>query len=1106
MNKEEEIKAQKIIDAIQRGEIDADLSVKTFIKQADEYLLHNGEKPDFYDAFIKITSRDLKTTVNGCVKSRNQAKHRDDLTKYKEGYFYEIVQNANDIVWKSDQIKNPKMTVAVAKKENGVYKVTCTYPDEGFCLLNIYGFCTKGNSDKSAEKGQEGMYGIGIKSLLCFADELEIDSNISIQIHASADGKILDEVQITEPKKERQKKQTSLSFTFTCHGDSQNLKHAGFNTRKLADLIDEVYKENDRNFDRFFFNGKDDEMVFDTRSLFFTELRGENRKYENSIKCLELKKEGQDGAVLNIKATETTVCMDDVKIAEIKGHFKYIIFHYTDQQISVAFEYNQKQQEVEDRLYATYFIGTYDPQRSLLGKKTGCLVNTTAINSSRSGLEREKEQDPEILKSIIEKGKKSAETLCKILAKDEVCLDILCQLLWIFREERGQIFDDQLVECIQDSISDWCFGDGCRYILKEEDEIIDKEIRKNRPISSDQNNLKALFRIYKRYLHPENNSDIVLSDSEGYEKLTSGIKNLCEVIFDQSEEKKEIWITQELGKLPFLTGVKELIERRIGGSGFAEIQKYLETLEKEDRIFMKQLIARYKVSNDFDLMGNYTDDIIRDWLFGGMSSDSDYEKKAEEFEYAYGELKQLIQPFIGTIQYKISAYRAVYWERVKNEYSKAKNLQLSDDYMLQLLEWIAYKKIYVGVIKTKEKYQDDLLFIHNLPIHFKLTSNEKKSCKEEGSFKYIYLDQIFEKYMSSFDKFKIARNYVDKYKTLITEKNGVNGYYGGKDEDFTRIPIRDCTVQEMKLSELKDVFKWLAEYEHVDAIGRITIKQIDFEEQKSDVSSLIDFVKLLIEKEDVFIKINVIPAENNKKKFIGYATNLNDKSGLRVHLSADGKFKEMGAVPEEGKKYLLIYTTYDNEREVLSKVFKDLSYKEEICSYIENFIKTGNIKTMKIDMYHKFLMRRRQNVKFLFEDLDLEDFDLEEEFNLQQTMDLLTGEMSYNSHCPICRLIPTLDLEEANIHRLENKNFLVAMLKAKHNQSEKYVKILCCKSCFKEYKDSLTEAVVEDVDNAKYKKLILKNTISTIEMSRDMENEVLISPLNWEIIRRFNEE
>jgi hypothetical protein len=48
--------------------------------------------------------------------------------------------------------------------------------------------------------------------------------------------------------------------------------------------------------------------------------------------------------------------------------------------------------------------------------------------------------------------------------------------------------------------------------------------------------------------------------------------------------------------------------------------------------------------------------------------------------------------------------------------------------------------------------------------------------------------------------------------------------------------------------------------------------------------------------------------------------------------------------------------------------------------------------------------------------------------------------------------------------------------------------------------------VVEDIDNAKYKKLILKNTISTMEMSRDMENEVLLSPLNWYIICRFNKD
>ncbi len=58
----------------------------------------------------------------------------------------------------------------------------------------------------------------------------------------------------------------------------------------------------------------------------------------------------------------------------------------------------------------------------------------------------------------------------------------------------------------------------------------------------------------------------------------------------------------------------------------------------------------------------------------------------------------------------------------------------------------------------------------------------------------------------------------------------------------------------------------------------------------------------------------------------------------------------------------------------------------------------------------------------------------------------------------------------------------------------------------RKYMVKFAAIVVEDIDNAKYKKLILKNTISTMEMSRDMENEVLLSPLNWYIICRFNKD
>ena len=98
---------------------------------------------------------------------RNNPKKKDDLKKYKEGYFNEIIQNANDIVLYSG-IENPTIEIECKKADN-IYEIICSYPDKGFSLKDIYGFCSRGNSNKSSESGQEGMYGIGIKSLFCFA-------------------------------------------------------------------------------------------------------------------------------------------------------------------------------------------------------------------------------------------------------------------------------------------------------------------------------------------------------------------------------------------------------------------------------------------------------------------------------------------------------------------------------------------------------------------------------------------------------------------------------------------------------------------------------------------------------------------------------------------------------------------------------------------------------------------------------------------------------------------------------------------------------------------------------------------------------------------------
>ena len=85
VNDDSVILAQNIIDAIQREEQNDE--IKGLIEKADQYLLEeNRDEPVFFKAFIKKTISDLRTTVNGCIKSRNNEKKKDDLKKYKEGY------------------------------------------------------------------------------------------------------------------------------------------------------------------------------------------------------------------------------------------------------------------------------------------------------------------------------------------------------------------------------------------------------------------------------------------------------------------------------------------------------------------------------------------------------------------------------------------------------------------------------------------------------------------------------------------------------------------------------------------------------------------------------------------------------------------------------------------------------------------------------------------------------------------------------------------------------------------------------------------------------------------------------------------------------------
>lgn len=1128
--------ARKVRNAIQREEINEE--VRNLINEADKYLLEGGEKPGYYDDFIKKTLADLSSTINGCVKSRNNEKKKDDLKKYKEGYFNEIVQNANDVVWKTES-ENPEILVAVSK-ENSRYSVTCSYPDKGFTLENLYGFCTRGNSDKKSDNGQEGMYGIGIKSLFCFVDELHISSNIDIEIK-SCDDK-LDTVDIKDVKK-RNEDITCLSFSFT-----KDDKHAGFNTCKLVKFIDWIVSnERDENIEQFLLNGKDNQIVFDVRSLFFTELRGIGRTSKNSIKKIIFRKcEDISERDIIIEAEEDVIEIDsgdfDKTIVKIVRVFdkRYVLIHYKEEQISIAYEYNVNDKNSnEDRLYSTYFIGTYLNKQPLLDVKIGCLVNTAAINSSRSGLERENEKEPEVLCLINKKGKDTIKILCSLISKDtnnerkNIYIDILCRLLYLFRDmqviEGKEWISQGIVEnsesVINNCIDKWQFNNK-KYVLYEEDGIEDEKVMINRPPDSDEENVKNLYATYKSKFYNITNTtetDIMLYGSEEYEKLTEGIKSLCKYIL---EDKNSLSWLKGI-RFPFIEDVKGLIKKRIGSEEFQQIMSFLSNIEdKQEKLNIKQLIARYKVNESFNFMGIFSSKNIVNWLFDTDTvgySDDEYEKECSQYEKNYSQLKYLMQNKISESKYYSSVNgnassnwwyeynryvdldaSSNWWKKYENKLweDNFEQLTINEQQILQLLELINKGYLYVGYNEdTKIKFITDRSKNIILQNYWKdsneyLRERKRYSSWNSDIFKFFSLTCL-SIIMETFHNFRKAREYIDNYnKSEIINFN------------FNLVSPKCCKIREIKYTDLEQIMKWLSIYRNLKDVKIIVNAVVDLPQNDRD-SDVIRFIKKFI-GEDVCVCFNKISVENKGRNFIGFVSNLNlngnpNKTSIYIKQSNDLDLYtyESDSYEEKTDKYLLVYSSVDDEQRILAYILKHLGYGPETCQYIHNFIQTGNNTQLSSKEFKKFVSQKKLHYEYPFTYEEYICKKMENNLSMDSIYTILSGEMSYDDHCPLCNAIPTLNIKEENLNLLEKRNSLIAMFSAKYGEKDIYIKILCCKSCFNQYKLTLTSAEIVEKDD--FKILKLTQTISDSMRMRNIITNIILSPDNWEIIKRFND-
>ncbi|CAG7839631.1 hypothetical protein CLOHAE12215_01044 [Clostridium haemolyticum] len=159
---------------------DGKIAIEDAIKTLDTILL-NGESGTtnvlVNTLFKKYTSNGLDAPINATIlKTRADEQGLSATRGYKEIYFNEIVQNAND------NTTSDNLDIILSKKGN-IYEMTLQYEDIGFSVENIVGFFNTEIHTKRDNFSATGKHGVGIKSLFYFVDYMKIESNVRIEFN-----------------------------------------------------------------------------------------------------------------------------------------------------------------------------------------------------------------------------------------------------------------------------------------------------------------------------------------------------------------------------------------------------------------------------------------------------------------------------------------------------------------------------------------------------------------------------------------------------------------------------------------------------------------------------------------------------------------------------------------------------------------------------------------------------------------------------------------------------------------------------------------------------------------------------------------------------------
>lgn len=595
------------------------------ISDANAYLMkRSGEKPVWLDGFLDSNRCKLVETI---CRATSVAQGISSLQGYREGYFNEIIQNANDLHC-GDSI------CIITGEDGNKLTLECQYDDKGFSLSNIYAFLNREMSDKTDDDSQTGKFGVGIKSFFKFVENLRIESNVLFDFSINRSINDNNIVGSTKINSAWSGEQTSLFISYDPKVESE------FNIRKLSSLIEYLCGKQNADVFRFFLTGDDSEMVFDIRSLIFMQLNGKTKR---SISNLEFKGKNHSVKVSCedvIKVKTITVAEESwrtgvlqlkVKLDQnVRYEKQYIVF--SNNSISVAFPVSEFSTDY-NRMYSTYYLKA-DIKEQLL--PIGMLVDSKYANIHRNDVGDSEEKINEVydklrgyMKNLY--GFMCSEEIARLScaeAVSDVFHNIVARYLMLDRKDYPEtpLFEDYYSNSFLPK----------KYKEKAKAFVIEHKRKEAYDSVSYQEGdiVKELKENYFEFVEKKNTYDLqeLILDSE----CIYGVCKVYGLLSDQSNEIPEQNRVIASRITNYFSSVGEYLVYEICGEhreelfvSDAEIDSWLLGLQEEvgkyfDAGMFLKLVGRYGLNDAIAYDGSirHTNLSFKDYLFNGILTSS----------------------------------------------------------------------------------------------------------------------------------------------------------------------------------------------------------------------------------------------------------------------------------------------------------------------------------------------------------------------------------------------------------------------------------------------------------------------------------------------------